>query len=353
MKPFHSLNRRTFLQWAAVAAAGCATTRLAAAKPRGTGLFDGKTLNGWLQAQNSATAFGGGDIIDLPVLAKKISDKSDPLAAFLSDQLDDSLKTSLATYSDSSADAKSVRSALAKGLNKTIASSSLYEKTRFKNVQLRPETRNLLKHNPQGADLIRLNRLLLEDAFPTELSKTAPSGWTVKEGAMASTGAGRGVIYTAKDYDHFRLTFTMRHVSGNPDHQACVLIFCTRPRPHALPLDALGGIQFQVPNGGHWDYRPGHNNAGGEEFTTVVKPKYDPHEWSRVEIVANASTGTARMAVAQPVGGKAQEVLDFKDPTAGRIGPIAWQMHNSGLFDEYKDVTIEPNPKSDDLLTVK
>ena len=52
--------------------------------------------------------------------------------------------------------------------------------------------------------------------------------------------------------------FTMRHVSGNPDHQACVLIFCSRPQPGEKPLDALGGIQFQVPNGGHWDYRPGN-----------------------------------------------------------------------------------------------
>src|ERR1700691_4426970 len=82
-------------------------------------------------------------------------------------------------------------------------------------------------------------------------------GWIVKDGAMASTGTGRGVIYTAKDYGRFRLMFTMRHVSGNPDHQACVLIFCSRPQPDEKPLDALGGIQFQVPHGGHWDYRPG------------------------------------------------------------------------------------------------
>jgi len=169
---------------------------------------------------------------------------------------------------------------------------------------------------------------------------------------MASTGAGRGVIYTANDYSHYRLIFTMRHVSGDPDHEACVLIFCTRPQPGEIPLDALGGIQFQVPNGGHWDYRPGQNNAGGEEFTTVIKPKYDPHEWSRIEILADASTGTARMAVAQPVGSKALEVLDFKNPVAGKIGPIAWQMHNGGLFDEYKDIVIEANPKNNDLVTV-
>ena len=43
----------------------------------------------------------------------------------------------------------------------------------------------------------------------------------------------------------------------------------------------------------------------------------------------------------------------FKDPSAGRAGPIAWQMHNSGLFDEYEDVVLEVNPNSDDLITVK
>jgi hypothetical protein len=56
--------------------------------------------------------------------------------------------------------------------------------------------------------------------------------------------------------------------------------------------------------------------------------------------------------VAQPVGSNAVEVLDFKDPAAGKVGPIAWQMHNAGLFDEYKDVTIDIDPTSDQLTTV-
>lgn len=354
-KPADFHNRRMLLKWAAIAALGCATPGAAETKVRshaGKTLFDGKTLDGWLQVQNSATSFGGGDIVDPAALARRLAARSDAVAQFLDGQLDDSVKSSLASYSDPNTEIKAARSALAKNFNRIIGASSLYDKPRFQNVQLRPETQKLIRQNPHGAELVRLNRLLLEDAFPIELAKTVAAGWIVKDGAMASTGTGRGVIYTAKDYGHFRLMFTMRHVSGSPDHQACVLVFCTRPQSGELPLDALAGIQFQVPNGGHWDYRPGRNNAGGEEFTTVVKPKYDPHEWSRVEIVANASSGTARMAVAQPVGSKAQEALQFKDPTAGKAGPIAWQMHNSGLFDEYKDVTIEPNPKSDDLLSV-
>ena len=58
------------------------------------------------------------------------------------------------------------------------------------------------------------------------------------------------------------------------------------------------------------------------------------------------------MAVAQPPESKAIEVLDFEDATAGKAGPIAWQIHNAGLFDEYKDVTIEVDPKEDRLITV-
>lgn len=180
-----------------------------------------------------------------------------------------------------------------------------------------------------------------------------PDSWAATNGVMASLGVGRGVIYTANDYSHYRLMFTMRHVSGNKDHQACVLIFCARPAQGDKPLDALGGIQFQVPNGGHWDYRKAHNNGGSGEFTSVPHPKFDPHQWSRVEILVDATKGVARMAVAQPVGSKAVEVLDFNVPEAGRAGPVAWQMHNKGLFDEYKDVTIEVDPKADELITVK
>src|SRR5579859_3891546 len=54
-----------------------------------------------------------------------------------------------------------------------------------------------------------------------------PDSWAATNGVMASLGVGRGVIYTANDYTRYRLTFTMRHLSGNKDHQACVLIFCT------------------------------------------------------------------------------------------------------------------------------
>jgi len=341
-----NLNRRTLVKLAGIAAA----RSIVGAGNMPASLFDGKTLDGWIQIENSATSLSSGGIIDPAAFAAKLTNGPDAISVFLRGRLQDSVKADLAAYP---ANAKAVISALVKDLNQVIAGPSIYDKPRFSGAALRSETEQLLKQNPSGLQLARLNKLLLEDAYPLELAKSSLTGWVVKDGAMASTGAGRGVIYTAKDYSRFRLMFTMRHVSGNPDHQACVLIFCSRPQPGEKPLDALGGIQFQVPNGGHWDYRPGMNNNGGQEFTSVTKTRFDAHEWSRVEILADATKGTARMAVAQPPGSKAVEVLDFNDAAAGKVGPIAWQMHNAGLFDEYKDVTIELDPKDDDLITLK
>jgi hypothetical protein len=181
-----------------------------------------------------------------------------------------------------------------------------------------------------------------------------PDSWTVTNGVMADKGAARGVLYTKNDYRHYRIMFTVRHVSGTkPDHMPCVLFFGARPEDGKKPLDALAAVQIQPPPGYTWDYRPGHNNAGKGEFTSHPHPQFNAHEWSRVELLVDASKGTARMAVAQPPGSNAVEVVDFHDPTAGITGPFAIQIHNHGLSDEYKDITVEMNPKDDELITVK
>lgn len=320
--------------------------RFANAEPSPVNLFDGKTLDGWIQIENNATSLSSGGITNPVAFAAWLTNGQDEMSIFLRSRLDNPVKADLANYSPSAANAKTVIAALVKGLNQILAGPSIYDQARFSGIVLRPETAELATQNLRGPQLARANKLLLEDAYPDDLARSPSTGWVVKDGVMASTGSGRGVIYTAKDYSRYRLTFTMRHVSGDPDHQACVLIFCSRPQPEENPLDALGGIQFQVPNGGHWDYRPGMNNAGGPEFTPVTKGQFDVHAWSRVEILADASMGTARMTVAQPPGSRPVEVLDFKDPAAGKVGPIAWQMHNAGLFDEYKDVTLELNPSN-------
>ena len=121
---------------------------------------------------------------------------------------------------------------------------------------------------------------------------SAAGGWNVADNAIHGTGtAGRGWIYYNKQQaGTFRWIFDVRQVTGN--HAPTVLIWGT-----VAPIrDALSAIQFQPPNGGHWDYRPGHNNGGGKEFTQLKHPKWNVKQWSQCEIVATQSTGVARMA---------------------------------------------------------
>ena len=166
-----------------MAAAGLIFARSARARAKAdkkSVLFNGKTLEGWIQAENSATAFSAGDIADLPALAKSITANSDQVAAFISAELDDTVRESLSAYSSSNAsDEKALRSALAKNLNKIITGALIYEERRFQGVPLSPATKELLKRNPHGRELVELNRMLLVDAFKSELSPVMP-GWTVK-----------------------------------------------------------------------------------------------------------------------------------------------------------------------------
>jgi hypothetical protein len=182
---------------AAIAITGCSTTGKMKCRSNVVPLFDGKTLNGWIDQENSAYLFAGGDIQDVGGFAKKLADKSDPVSAFLSDKLGAVNMVVLADYIASPSNsvvapieqppanstakktkappskASVVRSMLAKNLKKIISSGAVYDETRFSGVQLRPETKELLGKNPQGYDLERLNKLLIEDAYPAELVRGA------------------------------------------------------------------------------------------------------------------------------------------------------------------------------------
>jgi hypothetical protein len=185
-------------------------------------------------------------------------------------------------------------------------------------------------------------------------TQSKPGGWVVKSGTIHGTGAGRGwVYYNRAQVGSFRWIFNVRQVKGN--HAPTVLIWGTTE-----PIrDALSAIQFQPPNGGHWDYRPGHNNGGGKLFKKFDHPKWKVKDWSQCELIGNQTTGIARMACcplkANEVKCKAMEVLSFTDPTAGRVGPLAIQIHNKGIQDEFKSLYVESPVvmAPDDFITTK
>ncbi len=181
--------------------------------------------------------------------------------------------------------------------------------------------------------------------------QASAGAWVIKEGAMASTGRAAD-IWTKEDYGAYRIFFSVRQIRGN--HQPGVLFFGNRNGDK--PARGLSGIQVQPPNGYTWDYRPGKNNNGGALFMKLPHAKLDVKQWSQCEVLVK-TTGELRVACCQLAGNtpcKGVEQLRFKDAAAAnKKSPFGIQMHNGGLFDEYKDIWIETDPAVDDLLSIK
>src|ERR1019366_1394709 len=105
-----------------------------------------------------------------PSLATNLYEKADDVSSFLNGQLEEPARQALGAYVRSRANPESLKSNLVQNLNRIITGGCIYEKERFQKVQLGLDTKALLAQSPRGEDLARLNRLLLEEAYPLELS---------------------------------------------------------------------------------------------------------------------------------------------------------------------------------------
>lgn len=92
----------------------------------------------------------------------------DPVSAFLWSGFS---AADQATLQDTNSTPAQQTAVLIAELNKVVQGGvSIYTESRFAEVALSPQTSTLLAQNPQGADLIRLNRLLLQDAYKVEIA---------------------------------------------------------------------------------------------------------------------------------------------------------------------------------------
>ena len=118
----------------------------------------------------SAT-FSADEIKDLPKLVSRWRQQSDPVSAFLWQGLTNSDQGLLMNYQPSAPKQDQVQDAVVKALNKTIGGRAIYEPGRFQGVALRPETTYMMQPGLSGPIVAYLNRFLLEDAYPLELSR--------------------------------------------------------------------------------------------------------------------------------------------------------------------------------------
>jgi len=128
-----------------------------------------------LHGEYTGTAFGPSDIVGAPTLAARLTDltSSNELSRLIEAQFSPETHSIVSNYTVvSNYTAQSLldlQKALAEELNRVIRSGPLSSSNFFETVNLEPEVRKLIARQPQGDDLVRLNRVLLASAYPDDI----------------------------------------------------------------------------------------------------------------------------------------------------------------------------------------
>lgn len=117
------------------------------------------------------TTLTAGDLKDLPALAEKLKQPTNAVAVYLNGRLSDRARQALARSEGAALSSTALQTNLLAELNAIIEGPSIYEPQRFSGVLLRAETSRLLAQKPEGTELARLNRRLLEEACPAEIQR--------------------------------------------------------------------------------------------------------------------------------------------------------------------------------------
>ena len=142
-------------------------------RTRAAGEVETATVTNSIIQAISTTASGllsSGAIKDPAGLATVLRNASDPLSLLLRNQFPIATRNLLQAYKDLSPVSPQLAAALQSGLNALLAKPSLiYDPAQFPTLGLNPALRQEASLNLHGAQLLNLNRQLLEAAYPTEL----------------------------------------------------------------------------------------------------------------------------------------------------------------------------------------
>lgn len=116
------------------------------------------------------TRFGSIDFQKPEEFAQKLLTSPDSISSYVRSQFSDEDKQALEKIVDGDVNTEDKR-VMAMALNRLLDSPNLFNDQRFKGVNISPQTREMIKDNPEGRDLRRLNLSLLQDAYPDEIIK--------------------------------------------------------------------------------------------------------------------------------------------------------------------------------------
>ena len=124
-----------------------------------------------LHAGTNQFLFDMDAIKDPGSLAVKLEDTRAPVSQFIASQLSEDIQWLLVGYDGASNPSPKLQKALLADLNRLLQAGPIYDPELFADIELSEQTQALITQNPQsGEALVRLNRLLLADAYPYELA---------------------------------------------------------------------------------------------------------------------------------------------------------------------------------------
>jgi DNA-binding NtrC family response regulator len=135
--------------------------------------------------------FTAEDLTGVARLLTKLKEQADPVSTYVRGHLTSRTKQMLKEHVGGEP-SEVLKAALANELSQLIKDQNLYQAERFRDVQLTDETRDLIEHHGLHRDLFRLNRMLLEDAYPGEILKKRPSPEDDKKEQPDDSGSESG-----------------------------------------------------------------------------------------------------------------------------------------------------------------
>lgn len=124
-------------------------------------------------AECDCETFKSSDLKNASSFTVKMKNPTDHVSNAICGRLGESARLKLEKWQESQEVPSALQKALVKSLNAIIKGASIWEEGRFTEVTIGRQARELLEHSPIGSEVTRLNRHLLEDAYPLELARKA------------------------------------------------------------------------------------------------------------------------------------------------------------------------------------
>ncbi len=238
------------------------------------------------------TAFGIDDIADLAQIAYKLDTASDSLSAFIKTRLSGKTLAALPRYRISGSGAGDLEEALAGDLCMIVGGPSIYMERRFSGIRLRPETRQLLAQGTDREGVPRLNRLLLEDAYPLEIARRDGSALdeAVARNASFLKGNGRVLIPITTNYFAFGYRYNLSRNLSQGGALASVALLLGFPRVFVPSSYSYGQL---FPLGSH----PLTDPLWGTEATEIIHDGCESRRLDKVRRIVEDGPALANLRV--------------------------------------------------------